>query len=171
MARIAEELLDEAGLDDPSGVHHQDAITHLGDDTEIVRDEQHRRPMSFAQPCEKVEDLCLRGRVQRGRGLVRHEQRRLACQRHGDHHALAHTSGKLMGIGAPHPRHFAEADLGQELVRSGQRGLPVCPPVNDHGLGHLGPYRSNRVQRDRRILEDHRDLLAPYLAQAGCGRN
>ncbi len=42
MARVGEDRVDRAGLDDPARIHDRDAIAGLRDDAEIVRDEHHR---------------------------------------------------------------------------------------------------------------------------------
>jgi hypothetical protein len=39
---MAEDVADAAGLDDAAGIHYRDARGHLGDDAEVVRDEQDR---------------------------------------------------------------------------------------------------------------------------------
>ena len=43
---------DRAALDDPAGVHDDDVVAHLGDDAEVVRDEQdrHAEPLAAAPP-------------------------------------------------------------------------------------------------------------------------
>src|SRR3954452_18800757 len=40
MLRTCEQLVHRRLLDDPSGIHDADAVGHLGDDPEIVRDEE-----------------------------------------------------------------------------------------------------------------------------------
>ena len=42
MQRTREELLRVGDLDDLAGVHQRDAMRHLRDDREVVRDQQHR---------------------------------------------------------------------------------------------------------------------------------
>ena len=39
MGRLVEYLTYIAGLDDPSGVHDRDTVAHLGDDPEVMCDE------------------------------------------------------------------------------------------------------------------------------------
>ena len=47
---------------------------------------------------QQVEDLRLHGDVERGGRLVGDDERRLAGQRHGDHHALAHAARQLVRV-------------------------------------------------------------------------
>ena len=57
------------------------------------------------QLVQQVEDLRLHRHVQRRGRLVGHQQRGIAGQRHGDHHALAHAARQLVRIAVrPLPR-------------------------------------------------------------------
>ena len=51
-------------FDDGAMLHHHDPIGDLGDDTEIVRDEQNSRPLSNLQFADELQDLGLRGDVE-----------------------------------------------------------------------------------------------------------
>jgi hypothetical protein len=92
MPRVAEQLPHRSPLDNLSAVHHQHARGDFGDDAEVVRDEQDREAESLLQVGEQLEDLCLDGHVERGRGLVGDEQRRIHHERHRDEHALPHAA-------------------------------------------------------------------------------
>ena len=92
MLRIAEDVLDRAGLHHPASVHDHYLGGHIGDDAEIVRDEQHRHAQLALQRADQLEDLRLDRDVERGGRLVRDEQRRPADERHRDHRALAQSS-------------------------------------------------------------------------------
>ena len=83
-------------LDDLAGVHDRDAVAHLGDDAQVVGDEDDRRPGLVAQVAHQVEDLGLDRHVERGRRLVGDEQLRLAGERHRDHDALRHAARHLV---------------------------------------------------------------------------
>ncbi|MER5360647.1 hypothetical protein [Streptomyces sp. NPDC002785] len=48
------DLGDGAGLDDPSPVHHRDAVAGLGQHGEVVRDQQQRQAQIAAQLREQV---------------------------------------------------------------------------------------------------------------------
>ena len=72
----ANKLRDTRALDDAAGVHHDDVVGELGDDAEVVRDEDDRRAGLLAQHAHQVEDLRLDGDVERGGGFVGDQQRR-----------------------------------------------------------------------------------------------
>jgi hypothetical protein len=55
-------------------VHHDDLVGDLGDHTHVVRDEHHRHAVADLQLLDQVQDLGLRGHVQRGGGLVGDQQ-------------------------------------------------------------------------------------------------
>ena len=92
MLRIGEQGIDRGAFDDLSGIHHQYIVGHLGDDAEIVGDDQDRHAQPLLQVRQQIEDLGLDGDVERRRGLVGDQQRGLAGKRHGDHDALAHAA-------------------------------------------------------------------------------
>ena len=66
------------------------------------------------QLAHQLEDLRLHGDVERGGRLVGDQQRRIAGQRHRDHHALAHAAGELVRI-------FVDALLGRGDVHAAQQ--------------------------------------------------
>ena len=74
-------------------------------DAHVVRDEQDRRAVVALQPLHQLEDLRLDRHVERGRRLVGDQQRRVARERHRDHHALPHAARELVRVvvdrGAP----------------------------------------------------------------------
>ena len=87
--RRREQRRHRRALDDLARVHHRDAIGDARDDAEIVRDQDERHPELALQRLQQVQDLRLDRDVERGGRLVGDDQRRLAHQRHRDHHALA----------------------------------------------------------------------------------
>jgi hypothetical protein len=92
-------------FNDAPGVHNGDAIGDLGDDTEIVSDEEEREFHFAAELVEQLEDLFLDGDVKSGGGLIGDEQFGIGGESHGDHDALAKSAGELM-------RKLTGADLG-----------------------------------------------------------
>ncbi len=99
-------------------------MRHLGDDAEVVRDEQYARVMALLQLEHELEDLRLRRHVERRGGFVGDQQHRVEHQRHRDHDALALAARELMRITGHHAlglgqQHFADdaQHLGAALVR------------------------------------------------------
>ena len=100
VARIGEDGLGRALLDDLAGVHHDDARAHAGDHPEIVADQDDRRVEIAIELGDQVEDLGLDGDVERSGRLVSDQERRLVGEAHRQHDALPHAAGKLVRIAA-----------------------------------------------------------------------
>ena len=74
MARAVKERLPTGELDDPALVHDPDRLRHVPHDGEIVGDEQIREAELLLQVPEEVQDLRLDRDVDRGHGLVEHDE-------------------------------------------------------------------------------------------------
>ena len=106
----------------------------------------------------------MNGDVERRRRLVRDQQRRIACQRHRDHHTLPHSARKLVriivharsGIGNPHELQHPNRPIECFLLRN--------VFVLEHHFHNLHADGEYRVQRSHGLLEDHADLFATDLA-------
>ena len=165
VVHLGEQLVRLGGLHHPARVHHVDPVRVPGDHAHVVRDQQHGHAQPVLQVPEQGEDLRLDGDVQRRGGLVGDQQLGLAGQRHGDHHALAQPAGQLVRIVAEPLLRPGQADQRQHLDRAVQRLGLRGAPVQPYRLAHLVADGLGRVQRGERILEDHRDLVAPDPAQ------
>ena len=102
-------------------------------------------PSSSCKALDELEDLRLDRDVERGRRLVGDQQLRLAGQRHGDHHALAHAAGEAVRIfveALPRGRNAHALEDAQRL------GLAPAPRVEaamvDERLGDLEAEREHR---------------------------
>ena len=84
-----EHLAGVADLDDPAGVHHRDPVARLGDDAEVVGDQQQRGVEVAAQVVQDPDDLRLDQHVERGRRLVGDDERRAQHQRRARSSAAA----------------------------------------------------------------------------------
>ena len=81
-----------------------------------------------------------------------------ASERHGDHHALAHAAGELVGIFiGPHARRGDPDALDMSMPSR----APRCPKsaMAHQGFGDLIADGKNRIQRRPRLLEDHGDAV------------
>ncbi len=67
----------------------------LGDDAEVVRDQQQGHRQLAPQAVEQVENMRLNRDVERRGRLISDQQTRPAGHRHCDHHALPLTAGQL----------------------------------------------------------------------------
>ena len=116
---MAQHFLDGAVLDHLAVAQHDDAIGDVGHDAEIMRDQQHAHAAVAPEIVDQAEDLALGGDVERGRRLVRDQQRGLVRHRHCDHDALALAAGKFERIAVGKLRRVRQADLGQQLLHPG----------------------------------------------------
>ena len=79
-------------------IHDHDLIGDVVDHAQIVGDEDVGQIQLLLEVLQEVEDLGLDGHIQRGDGLVRHQEGRLHGQRPGDGHPLPLPAGELRGI-------------------------------------------------------------------------
>ena len=165
MPRRCEQLIDGRMLRDPARVHHEHVVAELGDDAQVVRDEQHRHAVLVLQPAQELEDLRLHGDVERRRRLVGDQELRAARDRHRDHDALPHAARELVRILVEPLRRRGNADLLEQLdgalAQHARLGARLVEPQR---LEHLAAHGVHGVQRGHRFLEDHRDAAAAHVA-------
>ncbi len=165
----AEDLIGGALLDQFAGVKHADPVAHLCHDGQVVADEQHRRGQFLAQPRDQVEDLGLDGSVERGRRLVKYQQRGLRRERHRDDHALGHAAGQLVRVPVHDPARVSDLYLAQHFVRLLMRGGSVEPGDLVH-LGDLLAGLDRGVKRPARLLVHHGNGPGPQVTKPGRGQ-
>ena len=129
-------------------------------------DHQDGRPELVRELLDELEDLRLDRHVERGGGLVREDQLRIAGEGDRDHHALAHPARELERVVAQALLGARDADLREQLDDAVAGGGIGEAHVLADGLGDLVADRERRVQAGQRVLEDEPDLLAAQLADA-----
>lgn len=140
-------------LDDLALLHHNDPVTALVDDVEIVRDEEVAQVVLPAQAHEQVEDLVLNGHVQGGHGLIQNDQLRADDHGRGDGDALALPAGELAGLAVVKLR--SESHGFQHLLcpfPAFRRGMLA---VDAQGLLDDAADGEGRVQGGIGVLKDH----------------
>jgi hypothetical protein len=166
MLRIREDPLDAAVFDHLARVHHADVVGELGDETEVVRDEEHRRARVAADRKDEIDDLRLHRHVERGRRLVEDKEPRPPRHGHRDHHALAHAARELVRIRVEHALRIADPELAQEIGDArGEQGVARESRVPGRGLGDLLAGGQQRIEIRHWILEDVSDCLPAERAQ------
>ena len=169
MVRSGEQLSRRRFLHDPTGVHRQHPVGHLGDHAEIVGDEHDRRAVLTLEAGEQVEELGLHGDVERGRRLVGDEQLGAQGQRHRQHDPLTHPAGELVRVVVDPASRIRDADLLEQVDSPTPDGLSAGRLVGADGLTDLPADGVLRVQARERILEHHGDACAANLAhRLGC---
>ena len=161
---VVEEVVLRSALDDPARVHHHDAVGDVGDDPQVVGDEDDRRAEVGLEPPDQLEDLGLDRDVERRRRLVGDQEVGVARERHRDHHPLAHAARELVRVVVDPLLRVGDADGAEQLDRP-VAGLRLgAALVRADLLGDLPADPVDRVERGHRVLEDHRDLCAADLA-------
>ena len=99
MARGGEDLFDAARFHNATGVHDCDAIAHVGDNGEVVRNQDEAEPVLLAHTVEQLKDLRLHDHIERRRRLIADQHGGGAREGDCEHRALSLSAGELMGIG------------------------------------------------------------------------
>ena len=123
-------------------------------------DKHNSRAVLFLKIVHQVQNLRLNGHIQSRSGLVGNEELGFTSQGHGNHHTLAHTAGKLMGILLHHNLRVGDLHIRQHLHSRLSSLLLAHVTVDDEGLRKLPLHRKHRVQSRHRLLENHGDLIA-----------
>src|SRR2546430_11426819 len=115
----------------------------LHDALPILGDQHDRHAELPLQPVEQLQDLRLDRHVERSSRLVSDEELRVADERHGDHHALAHASAHLVRV-VVHPlARIGDADEPQHLDRPRPCRLAPQALMDDGRFGDLVPDRKS----------------------------
>ncbi len=165
MQRRGENIVHRSGLDDLARIHHRDPVGDVCHDAKVMGD-QHQRHAEFTlQILEQRHDLRLDHDVERGRGLVGDDQRRLAHQRHGDHHALAQAAGELVRVLLQPQRRLRHAAALEQVFSTRPRRVRGAAAVAKVGFDQLVADRVDRIERRHRVLEDHRNPVAAQVRE------
>jgi hypothetical protein len=169
--RVAEEQGAGGFFEEESMTHDGDAVGNLGDDGEIVGDEEHGQAVAVAEVGEEGEDLGLDGDVEGGGGLVCNEQAGAVDDGHGDEDALALSAGKLVGIvveagggiGEGDSRHGFE-DAVADLA-AGEIAM-----VGADRFGNLLADGEDGIEGGHGLLKDHGEVAAAEAADGFRGK-
>lgn len=163
---MGEDLRHGSGLDDPASIHHHDTVGDLGDDTQIMGDEQDAHAALALQFLQQVENLRLDGDIKGSGRLVGNQHARVTGQGHGDGHALAHAARKFVRILLRPAGGVGNADIGQQAHGIGGGVTMRLAQMDADRLGDLLANRIDGIEARHRLLEHHADVIAPDLAQA-----
>src|SRR3989449_3333993 len=97
MPGAVEQATHRLHLHDLAGVHHRDLVAHLGDDPEVVRDEDQRDAGRALEILQQIQVLELDGDVEVGGRLVGDDDPRAPRLGDGADDALAHAAAHLVG--------------------------------------------------------------------------
>ena len=135
-------------------------VAGLGDDRQVVGDEDQRQAELAAEALEQLEDLGLDHDVEGGRRLVADDDRRVAGEGHRDHRPLAHPARQLVRIGGG--ALARDADELEQLARPLARARPstrrsrisigsaIWSPIRRTGLrAFIAPWKTMLTSRQR----------------------
>ncbi len=156
-----------AGLDllhHATRVHDEDPVAEGRDQPQVVRheDEAHAAPRD--QFVQDREHLQLHRHVERGGRLVRDQQVGIGDQHHRDHRPLAHAARHFVREEPVHAIRVVDPHGLERGERAGARLARRYPRMRAQRLDDLLADAHDRIQRELRILQHHRDAPAPQLA-------
>ncbi len=160
VTRLQEDGLDGSLLHFAAGVHDRDPIGCLGNDAEIVRNQDERETEPVPEIEQQIENLSLHRDVECGRGLVRDDELGFACQGDGDHHALTHAARQLVRKLVDPALRIRDLHGLEQFQHPGADLGTRHLVVLDQHLGNLFPDGKHGIERGHRLLEDHGDALA-----------
>ena len=169
VARVGKELMHLCALYDAAAVHDDDAVAMLGDEAEVVRDEDGRGAHVFFELAQEGKDLLLHGDVQRGGGLICNDEFGAAGQGNGNDNALAHTAGEGHGVLVDAGLGVGDMDVAEHFYGFSQGGLAGEAAVEHEGFCDLVADAVHGVEGAEGLLKDDTDLTAAQLAQAVVG--
>ena len=117
-------------------------------------------PRSCCKPADQLQDLRLRGDIQRGGRFVGDQDARFGGERQRDHHPLAQSAGQFERIGIDALRRARDADHRQQLDRARPRRAFRQRGMQADRLDELVADGVERRQRAHRLLEHQADLAA-----------
>jgi hypothetical protein len=148
-------------------VHDCNAVRHVLDHGKVVGNEKVGQAEFTLQLHEQVENLALNGYVQGRDGFVQDKQIGVDRKCPGDADALALTSrkfeGKLLG------RSLGKADQLEKFLHPPDPFRTRTDSLNDHGFRYKLSHRHAGIERFRRILKNHLEIL-PVGSQGRLGQ-
>ena len=115
MLGVCENLFDGSFFDFVAAIHYDNAIRQLCNNGHVMGDEHHGRPCFAFQTINQGQNFGLNCDIQCGCGFICDQQPWFTGERHGNHHALAHTAREFVRILFQPPLSFGDADLFQQF--------------------------------------------------------
>lgn len=140
-------------LDDFSQIHHGHPMAKMGDNAQVVRDEQERQLPFVLEAFEQIDNLRPDRHIQSTDGFVGEDDFRIRGKGPSNADTLALPPGKLVR----EFRHGAsrKADLFEQLTHTFLAFSSVSQPMNDEWLSDDGANGHARIERAVRILKNH----------------
>ena len=163
MLGLMEDGLAVGGFHHVAAVHDVDALGVAGHKTQVMGDHDDRGVGLLGDGADHFQQLGLGGHVQGRGGLVGNEDVRVGGHGHGDHDALAHAAGELLGIVVVAGFRVGDVDHlhGLDGALAGLLGGEIR--VEQYVLLDLVAHGQHGIQAGHGLLEDHGDATAANL--------
>ena len=102
MLRRAKQGVDIAMLHNDAVVHYRDIIGQPGNHAHIMSHQQHSRRTSLHHLSQQIENARLGDNVEIGGRFIGDNKRRIAQDRHRNHHALQHAAAHFKRVERQH---------------------------------------------------------------------
>ena len=165
MPGILENAFAIPGLNDLTLFHHHDLVGNVCHHSQVVADKNHTDIAFLLQLGDQLQNLGLDCYIECCGWFIGDQQLRFVDQRHGDHHALTHTAGKLVGEVIYCRLGVAHSHFRQQLDSPGAGLFFAHLMVKYQWLHQLFADGHVGVEAGHGILEDHGNVAAAYLAQ------
>ena len=151
-------------------IHHQHIVSDLGNERQVVRDEDDGHIGGPADLGEQIDDLLLHRYVECSGRFVGDDHIGTAGDGHGDDHALFLSAGDLVRIGIVDALGIGQFDLFEELEHFGLALGGAHPGMDLEHFLDLRTAALHGVERTHGFLKDHRDAFAPQTAEMFLGQ-
>src|SRR5690606_29081913 len=142
-------------FDNPACIHNRNTITHFGHHTKIVADQYECCAGFRNQFIKKIENLRLKGYVERSCGFIGNKQIGFASDSDRDHDALSLTTGKLVRIKAKVKTRCAETNAIKQKEGIFYRIGPIFTKVQAATDGNRCANILDRSMGSYLIIIDH----------------
>ena len=126
-----------------SEIHHGDAVGHVANGAQIVRNKKVSQVSLAPESFHQVHDLRLDRNIERGDRFVGHDEVRIGRQRARNPDSLLLSAGEFVRIPPDKPR--AQARRSPSIPGSGRRVLP--PLYKREGIQRFGQDLRHRHPR------------------------
>ncbi len=170
VSRVFKKLTTWSCLHDLAVIDHHHLVGHVGNDTEIVRDQQHRHVQFRLEPFQDRQDLGLDRHIEGRCRFIGNQQCGMADQRHGDHGPLSQAAGQFERIHVIGALRVRKTDIVQHCLGHRARAARLDRAVQKQRLLDLIADRVDRGQGCHRLLKDHRYATTAQFADVrACG--
>ena len=153
-----------AALHDAAGVHDHDCVGCLGEEAEVVGDEDEGHSARGAEGDQQVHDFGLGCDIQRGGGFVGDDEVGFGDEGGGDDDALSHSAGEFVGVGAHSLVRGGDGDFAEFLEGDVFRVRALGDAVRGEDFGELVADGEDGVEGGHRVLKDGGDFASARLS-------